>query len=228
MKQHKLEVATARNEPVQRFSRLQITTHWMSALAMSILFGCMWAREYIEEYAQRVSLFEMHRQMGLVIFVLFFVRIAARFLCAKKKPSGPQMGRLEHLAATCSHIALYIVLFAMPLIGWLITNAQGHTVHFMGSFSLPSLVGKDEDIEDVLLTLHEYGANLLTLMIGLHFAAALFHHFVKKDHVLASMVPLIGESAVNPSAVNPEPAKVLDWACDAETAIDTVSAGLDE
>ncbi len=184
-------------DPVQRYSRLTIATHWMSALAMAILFGCIWSREYIEEYALRVNLFEMHRQMGLAIFVLFFVRVAAKKFLPKKKPSGPQMGKLEHLAATCSHIALYIVLFVMPVVGWLITNAQGHAVHFMGSFTLPQLVGKDEDIEDVLLMVHEYGADLLVGMIGLHFAAALFHHFVKKDHVLASMVPLIGETAVN-------------------------------
>ena len=164
---------------------------------MVILFVCIWSREYIEEYALRVNLFEMHRQMGLAIFVLFFVRLAARKFCPKKKPSGPQMGKLEHLAGTCSHIALYIVLFVMPVVGWLITNAQGHAVHFMGTFTLPQLVGKDEGIEDFLLVVHEYGANLLVGMIGLHFAAAMFHHVVKRDHVLASMIPLIGETAVN-------------------------------
>ena len=183
----------AANGAVQRFSRWTIATHWVSALAMLILFVSIWAREYIEEYALRVSLFETHRQMGLVILTLFFVRLAVKKFGTKKKPSGPQMGKIEHLAATCSHIALYIVLFLMPVVGWLITNAQGHAVRFLGAFSLPQLVGKNEDLEDILLTVHEYVADLLMSMISLHFAAAMFHHFVKKDHVLASMIPLVGE-----------------------------------
>jgi cytochrome b561 len=169
----------------------------MSALAMLTLFGCMYLREYIEEYALRVNLFEMHRQMGLVVFTLFFVRLAAKKFCPAKKPSGPQMDKLEHLAATCGHIVLYTILFVMPVVGWLITNAQGHDVHFMGTFTLPQLVTKDEDIEEFLLTVHEYGADFLLAMVGMHFAAAMFHHFIKKDHVLASMIPLIGETAVN-------------------------------
>ncbi len=210
------------NEPVQRFSRLTIATHWMSALAMAILFACIWSREYIEEYALRVNLFELHRQMGLAILILFFVRLAAKKLCPKKKPSGPQMGKLEYLAGTCSHIALYIVLFVMPVVGWLITNAQGHAVHFMGSFTLPQLVGKDEDMEDVLLVVHEFGAYLLVGMIGLHFAAALFHHFVKKDHVLASMLPLIGETAVDLDQTS-SPLRIYN-----ESAMECINQALNE
>jgi cytochrome b561 len=186
-----------RSEPVQRFSRLQIAAHWMSALAMLILFAAMWAREYIEEYALRVNLFELHRQMGLAILTLFAVRLLAKKFCPKKKPSGPQMGKLEHFAAACSHLALYIMLFAMPVIGWIITNAHGHEVRFLRMFTLPALVGRNEDLEDTLQLVHEYGAYALMGLIGLHFAAGLFHHFVKKDHVLASMIPLIGETATN-------------------------------
>ena len=210
------------NEPVQRFTRLIIATHWTSALAMAILFACIWSREYIEEYALRVSLFALHRQMGLAIFVLFFVRMAARKFCPKKKPSGPQMSKPEHLAAACGHIALRIFLFGMPVVGWLITNAQGHAVHFMGTFTLPQLVGKDEGIEDALLSVHEYGAYLLVGMIGLHFTAAMFHHVVKKDHVLASMFPLIGESAVNVDPTD-TPSQAYN-----DSALECINDALDE
>jgi hypothetical protein len=49
-------------------------------------------------------------------------------------------------------------------------------------------------------TVHEYGADLLVGMIALHFAAAMFHHFVKKDHVLTSMIPLVGAPYAVPHA----------------------------
>ena len=184
-------------EAVQRFSRLQIAAHWMSALAMLILFGAMWAREFIEEYVLRVNLFELHRQMGLAILILFVVRLMAKKFCPKKKPSGPQMSKLEHFAAACSHVALYLMLFVMPVIGWIITNAHGQQVHFLRMFTLPSVVGKDEELEDMLQLVHEYGAYVLMALIGVHIAAGLFHHFVKKDHVLASMIPQIGERAAD-------------------------------
>ncbi len=185
------------SEPVQRFSMLQMAAHWMSALAMLILFSAMWAREFIEEYALRVSLFDLHRQMGLAILILFVVRILVKKFGTKKKPSGPQMSNLEHFAAACSHMALYLMLFVMPVIGWIITNAHGQQVHFLRMFTLPNLVGKDEELEDILQLVHEYGAYVLMTLIGVHIAAGLFHHFVKKDHVLASMIPQIGERATD-------------------------------
>jgi cytochrome b561 len=57
----------------------------------------------------------------------------------------------------------------------------------MGSWSLPTLLARDHDLADTLGELHEAGAFAFMALIGVHAAAALWHHHFQKDNVLRSM-----------------------------------------
>jgi cytochrome b561 len=92
------------------------------------------------------------------------------------------------VAAGATHVALYALLLAMPLLGWALSNAQGKPVHFLGA-TLPALVGDDEDLADRLQAWHIDAAWVLLALVCLHVAAALFHHFVLRDGVLRRMWP---------------------------------------
>lgn len=183
--------------PVERFSRLTIVTHWMSALSFVLVLAAIWGREWIEEYALRVNLLGMHRQLGLVMLVLFVVRIVARKIYPKK-PSGKPLSALQKMAVMLCHSALYTFLVAIPTLGWMLTNSHGTVVRFLGVIDLPSLVARNGDLEDTLVFFHEYCAYLMVGMVLVHMCAALWHHFVRKDHVLAAMVPFIGKTAPAP------------------------------
>jgi cytochrome b561 len=76
-----------------------------------------------------------------------------------------------------------------PALGLLHTNARGQRVdvYFLGE--LPAVVGPDKILAEQAMAAHEFGAYLLVTLIVLHAAAALFHHFVRRDNVLNAMLP---------------------------------------
>jgi cytochrome b561 len=94
---------------------------------------------------------------------------------------------------------LYLLLLAQPGLGLLQTNARGQQVDFLFLIRLPPVVGADRPLARQLHELHELAANALLILIGMHAAAALFHHFVRRDDVLNAMLPVrlrgIGRSA---------------------------------
>jgi cytochrome b561 len=82
-----------------------------------------------------------------------------------------------------------VLLFAMPLSGWMMSSARGFPVSWFGFFTLPDLVPKNKSLYRALLTTHETLAWVLAAVVTLHVAAALKHHFMLRDDVLRRMVP---------------------------------------
>jgi len=165
-----------------------IFLHWATLILIALVVGIAFVREGIEEKAVRAVLINLHRSLGLAIALLAIVRIGVR-LAKRPLPSSAPMSPLARLAAETTHLGLYVLLFALPLIGWALSSANGKPVGFFGLVTLPPLVDEDEDLGDSFAAYHEAGAWLLLAMVGLHAAAALFHHFVKRDNVLRAMLP---------------------------------------
>jgi cytochrome b561 len=86
------------------------------------------------------------------------------------------------------HLALYLFLIAMPLLGWLALSATGKPVPFFG-LQLPALVGADKALADSLKEIHETIGTVGYYLVGLHAAAALFHHYGMRDNTLPRMLP---------------------------------------
>jgi cytochrome b561 len=132
-------------------------------------------------------LLEGHRHFGLLVLLLFAVRVFVRARLGRL-PAAAGTPWPMRVAAGATHVALYALLLAMPLLGWALSNAQGKPVHFLGA-TLPALVGDDEDLADRLQAWHIDAAWVLLALVCLHVAAALFHHFVLRDGVLRRMWP---------------------------------------
>jgi cytochrome b561 len=84
------------------------------------------------------------------------------------------------------HVALYIFMIGMPLLGWLILSANGKAVPFFG-LQLPMLIAENKELGKLLHEVHEIGASVGYVLLGGHALAALFHHYVKKDNTLLRM-----------------------------------------
>jgi len=174
-----------------RKSRLTIVVHWLSALAVFSAFGLAWLREQIDSDALGATLLAWHRQFGLLVLLLLAVRLFERW----RWVAHDELARLSwplHLAAVVTHWLIYALLLALPLLGWAMTNAQGHVVQLWQAIALPTLVAVDPDLADSLQEWHELAAESMLVMVGLHALAALWHHYVRRDGVLASMLPWIG------------------------------------
>lgn len=161
--------------------------HWLTALCLVLAAALILTRDQVAGRALRMWLLEGHRHFGLFVLVLFFARVALRARLGRR-PADRDSSRLVRGLAMLTHVALYALLLAQPLLGWALSDAQGKPVHLLGA-TLPALVGADEDLADTLTVWHQDVAWLLLGLILLHIAAALWHHFVLRDGVLRMMLP---------------------------------------
>ncbi|MBV6632350.1 MAG: cytochrome b [Alphaproteobacteria bacterium] len=126
-------------------------------------------------------IYTYHKTFGVIILGLFVLRLIIK--AARPKPAPlTELSKAQHMIAGAVHIGLYVLLFAMPVLGWLGTASGGFPVQFF-SINLPGLIGKDKELSELLFTLHWYGGLLITVLIAMHVGAALMHRFVKRDGV---------------------------------------------
>jgi cytochrome b561 len=86
------------------------------------------------------------------------------------------------------HITLYALMIGMPLLGWLLLSAAGKPIPFFG-LELPALISKNKELADLIKEIHETIGTAGYFLVGIHAAAALFHHYVKRDDTLVRMLP---------------------------------------
>lgn len=177
-------LAPAGHAPLIR-PRSLVLLHWLTAAALLIVAILALTRDEVSGRAARQWLLEGHRHFGLLVLVLAAIRIAMR---VRLRPwRSIETSRLLRAVAWLTHAALYLLLLAMPLIGWALSNAEGKPVHVLG-LTLPPLVADDEDLADQLLAWHQGVAWALLALIALHVAAALWHHFIRRDEVMRQML----------------------------------------
>ncbi|SDS77042.1 cytochrome b [Pseudomonas oryzae] len=171
-----------------RYSPLNIALHWLMLLLIAAVYACIELKGNFPKGSDiREGLKYWHFVLGLSIFALVWLRLLGRLLgkapAILPKPPAWQTG-LAHLM----HLALYALMIGMPLVGWLILNAEGKPAPFFG-LELPLLVQKDHGLAETLEELHEFGGQAGYFLIGLHALAGLFHHYVVRDNTLARMLP---------------------------------------
>lgn len=140
-----------------------------------------------EQMVYKFGWYDYHKSFGILILVLVIFRLGWRMI--NPVPKMPDtMSRIESLSAHAMHMLLYVIMFAQPLFGWLMSSYGGHPVKFFG-LQLPALADKDKAMGDFFHEAHEINAMLLIAAFAIHVGAALFHHYVRKDDVMARMSP---------------------------------------
>lgn len=168
-----------------RYGGVAQALHW---LVVAGIIAAYFLAEAAED-DEAGSLMGLHRSVGLTILGLAVLRLLWRLL--DRTPAWPAtMAGWERAAARIAHALFYLLLFALPLTGWLMTAAEGDPVVWFGRIELPPLsVGAGEE---TLEELHEALFNTLLALAALHVAAALKHHFWDHDRVLVGMLPGAG------------------------------------
>ena len=162
--------------------------HWGTAVAIVIAVAAMFIRDAVEDKLLRQLLLEIHRQLGMLILITAVLRLAAR-LRIGLADHAPGMAAALRRTAEAAHGLLYGMLIALPLVGWALSSAHGITVALFGAVPLPKLVTPDSELADTLSDYHVWLAWGLLLLVGMHVAAAAWHHFVRRDAVLRAMLP---------------------------------------
>lgn len=171
-----------------RYSTVSIALHWLMLVLLAVVYACIELRGIFPKGSGgRTLIKEAHFMLGLTVFVLVWLRLLARSLGVAPKilPSPPTW---QTLLATLMHWALYIFMISMPILGWLITSAEGHQVMFYG-VDLPLLIDQDKDFAKQLEGWHVLGGTIGYWLIGLHALAGLYHHYFMGDNTLGRMLP---------------------------------------
>ncbi|MFC5066873.1 cytochrome b [Flaviflagellibacter deserti] len=165
------------------FSRV---LHWLMALMiLAMLFIGVAMVASVGDYHRLVSI---HRVLGVAILALVIVRIVNRRL--NPPPAlPPTLSRLQHVAAQASHILLYGLMVALPLVGWGMLSAANYPVAMFGPFVLPPILPHDPMLYAALRSIHTVLAYLLFATVLAHLGAALLHGLILRDGVFGSMMP---------------------------------------
>ena len=172
-----------------RYSPVTVSLHWLMLILLVVVYACMELRGYFPKGSDpRILMKNAHFMLGLTVFALAWLRLAARIAGGTTPAIQPPPPVWQILLARVVHVALYIFILSMPLGGWLLLSAEGQPIPFFG-LELPALVAKNHDLAERIEDLHKAGATLGYGLIGVHAAAALFHHYLMGDNTLRRMLP---------------------------------------
>jgi len=170
------------------YTRTAKGLHWAMAILLIGLLALGFYMHDLPLSPEKLQLYSWHKWAGVTAFLLVLVRLAWRV--AHRPPALPaSMPKLMQLAAHAGHLALYLLMLAMPLSGWLMSSAKGFQTVWFGILPIPDLLEKNKELGAQLAEVHAALAILFILTLLAHIAAALKHHFIDKDDILTRMLP---------------------------------------
>jgi cytochrome b561 len=172
---------------VPRYHPIAIAFHWLLAAAIVVSFGVGLYMTGLPLSPQRLKLYNWHKWAGVTILALSALRLLWRLM--HRPPEDLPMAPWQRNAAHLTHHALYVLFFAVPLVGWAYSSAAGFPVVAYGVLPLPDFVPVDKVLAELIKPWHGRLAWLLALLVLGHVGAALKHHFVDRDRLLHRMWP---------------------------------------
>jgi cytochrome b561 len=167
---------------------MSISMHWLMLLLIVATYTTIDLKSFFPKGSNaRDEIVAWHFMLGLLVFCFVWLRLWAR--AAGTSPVvEPAMPPLHTRLAKAVHWALYALMISLPILGWLILSAKGKPVPFFG-VELPALIDKSQETAKLLKDIHQTIATAGYFLLGLHAAAALYHHYVKRDNTLKLMLP---------------------------------------
>lgn len=169
------------------YGMIAILIHWVMAIIILGMIGLGWYMSDLPISMQKLTLFGLHKEFGILVLALVTIRLLWRLINVTPTLSN-QIPYLQRLAAHIMHFLLYLLMFIIPITGWLMTSAAGLSVSFFDLFLLPDLIQPNKELMITLETVHGWLAYSLLVLIIAHAAAALKHHFIDKDTILRRMI----------------------------------------
>ena len=172
----------------ERWGSVSQLLHWLIVALIALQAALGLTGLMLPLGMEKLAVLARHKSIGITILGLAALRLLWRWV----NPTPPLPSNLkphERFLAHFTHAALYALLFAMPLTGWIMSSARGFPVSWFNVIQLPDLVPKSETLYGAMVTTHAALAIGLALTVALHIAGALKHHFVLKDDTLRRMLP---------------------------------------
>ena len=172
-----------------RYGTVAQLFHWATAILVVVAFtygpGGSEQRVYS---AARDFQRQFHETLGLTVFAVAAARLAWRALDVR--PDEPAAAPWLRLAANAVQATLYALLLLVPLTAISGAWLEGHALTLLGSVRIAPPVGEAHAVGSAIASIHTWLGDAILWIAGAHAAGALYHHFVLRDGVLRSMLPL--------------------------------------
>jgi cytochrome b561 len=162
--------------------------HWVLGIAIVGMIAYGWWMNHIPARADKLFYRTIHADIGYLLLLLMVLRLIWRGI--NPTPAMPSdTPPWQRIAASVSHWALYLVTFAVAMLGWAMAGARAPSYSsWFGLFTVPQFTSVDKAAADFYEDQHILFAYALLALIVLHVAAAVWHHYVRRDHVVTRMV----------------------------------------
>lgn len=172
------------------YSTIAISLHW---LVFALILANWTLGIYMVDLPlspQKLKAFSWHKWLGVTIFLIVAFRLAWR-ASHTPPPLPDSMTQWQRKASGLSHFLIYLLTVLIPLSGWLYSSASGVPTVYLGWLQLPDLVDKNKQIAALLKIVHISLNSGLFILVCAHVGAALKHHFLDRDELLARMLPFL-------------------------------------
>ena len=185
-------VSSPASSPAARYTLTAIALHWVLAVAILSAFGVGLYIEGLPFSPAKLKLINWHKWAGVTILFLSVLRLLWRL--THRPPALPAkidsaMPGWQRAAYHGTHHLMYLLFFAVPLLGWAYSSAKGFPIVWFGVLPLPDLVAPNPELAEAIKPLHGLAAWGLIGLVVLHVGAALKHHFIDRDGLLERMRP---------------------------------------
>lgn len=169
-----------------RYASSQIVVHWLMALIIVILFFVGLYSSSLPPEADKSQILTMHKTFGMIALMLLALRLVLRMSCgAPELPASMTPGAKK--AAQLGHLALYLLMLAVPMSGWAMSSAAGRPPVLFGAIPLPALMPPNRELAGALYEAHGLLNWLLAATVVGHILAAIKHQLLDKDNLMARM-----------------------------------------
>lgn len=169
------------------YTRTAIALHWLLAAGLLGMLAMGLYMTSLPFSPARLKLYNWHKWAGVVILGLSVARLLWRL--THRPPVDVAMPSWQRRTAHATHVVMYALFFAVPLMGWAYSSAAGFPIVLFGVLPLPDFVAADRELAEAIKPFHAWLAWTLLGLIALHVAAAVKHQLLDRDGLLQRMAP---------------------------------------
>lgn len=175
-------------EPQSRYGAVTQALHWATAILvlMAFIYGPGGSEQRVYSPARDFDR-QLHETLGMCVLALVAIRLSWRMFGAA--PDRPQVAGWMGVGARIVHVALYLLLIALPLTAIAGAWLQAHPLTLLGGLEIAPRLGPSHDVGASIATLHTWLGDAILWLAGFHALAGIYHHAALKDDTLVSMLP---------------------------------------
>lgn len=176
--------------------------HWLVAALILTMAYLGLTMGDLPNGPDKIRTYALHKSIGITILALVAMRLVWRFYAGAPLPV-PGTPRWQEGIASFTHWAIYGLLFAIPVSGWVLSSVPSFPLRWFSLFDIPKIPGVDQEMHESAGDAHEIMFWLLALLVAAHAGAAFYHHLFLRDSTLARMLPKGWLRTGDPTNVNP-------------------------